>query len=171
VRAVQRGFPRGNRKCVRQLAARTLIAIAVLTGPLAPSGWADPTETAQNEIRSALEKWRSAFNQRDSDRVCELFAPDIVANYRGQPERDYSSLCDLLHATLQDEQKTYHYLLKINEILVYGETAIARLIWTLEIDTADKPRELIEEPSLDIFHRQADGSWKISRYLAYSSVP
>ena len=66
---------------------------------------------------------------------------------------------------------TYHYSVEINEIMVYGETAVVRLVWALEIDKAGSPTQTIEEPAVDIFHRQADGGWKISRYLAYPCLP
>jgi len=72
---------------------------------------------------------------------------------------------------VHDSDKTYRYSLKINDILVYGETAVVRLVWTLEIVKHGDAKEIIEEPAVDIFRRQADGSWKISRYLAYPSVP
>lgn len=167
---VRRRLPGGSHGCVR-LAASLMLAAAALTGPLSLSSWADSTEAAQHEIRKALENWRSAFNERDQARVCDLFAPDLIANYQGQPQRDYTSLCQLLQTSLQDEQSTYHYSLALNEISVYGETAIVKLAWTLEIDSADKPKEVIEEPAIDIFRHQADGSWKISRYLAYPASP
>ncbi len=99
--------------------------------------WAESTEAAQNEIRSALEKWQSAFNDRDERQVCDIFAPDLVANYQGAPERDYASLCQLLQTAVQDPD----------------------------------PKETVEETAVDIFRHQADGSWKISRYLAYPASP
>jgi ketosteroid isomerase-like protein len=138
---------------------------------LEPRGWAQSTEAAQNEIRSTLEKWRSAFNDRDERQVCDLFAPDLIANYQGQPERDYAALCQLLHAALQARGTTYHYSLQINEILVYGETAVVRLVWTLEINEAGAAKEVIAEPAVDIFRHRADEGWKISRYLAYPASP
>ena len=57
--------------------------------------------------------------------------------------------------------------MRISEIMVYGETAVVRVVWMLEIDKAGSQKQTIEEPAVDIFRRQADGSWKISRYLAY----
>jgi steroid delta-isomerase len=51
--------------------------------------------------------------------------------------------------------------------MVSGEAAVVRLVWALEIEKAGSPTQTIEEPAVDILHRQADGSWKISRYLAY----
>ena len=99
--------------------------------------------------------------------MCDLFAPDLVANYQGEPERDYSSLCELLRNSLEDSQATYRYSMRINEILLYAETAIVRLAWTLKVEKAEATGETIEEQAVDMFRRQADGSWKISRYLAY----
>lgn len=171
MRPVQRGLAGGNRRRFRQLATTSAIVASALLGPIELPSWADSTETAESEIREALEKWRSAFNESDQKQVCDLFAPDLIANYQGQPERDYASLCQLLRTSLQDAQTIYRYLLRINEILVFGDAAIVRLIWTLEIDKAGKPKETIEEPGVDIFRHQTDGSWKISRYLAYPTTP
>ena len=171
MRSVWRQFPGGSRERLRQLAAGSIIAAAALTAPFDPSGGGEPMGAAggaaENEIRSAIENWRSAFNARDENRVCALFAPDLVANYQGEPERDYFSLCEMLRAAVRNPYVTYRYSVEINEIAVYGETAVARLVWALEIEKAGSPKQTIEEPAVDIFHRQADGSWKISRYLAY----
>jgi uncharacterized protein (TIGR02246 family) len=167
VRSVWRQFPGGSRERLRQLAAGSIIAAAALTAPFDPSGGSEPTEPAENQIHSAIENWRSAFNARDEERVCALFAPDLVANYQGEPERDYASLCEMLRAAIRDPDVAYRYSVEIDEIVVYGETAIVRLVWALEIEKAGSPKQTIEEPAVDIFHRQADGSWKISRYLAY----
>jgi len=149
---------------------RSALSVALVVLFDAPAS-ADSTDAAQNEIRSALEKWRSAFNDRDEDRVCDLFAPDLIANYQGQPERNYTSLCQLLQTSLADRERTYHYSLNINEVLVYRDLAVVRLIWTLEIEKDGASKEIIAEPAVDIFRRQADGSWKISRYLAYPASP
>jgi steroid delta-isomerase len=149
---------------------RSALSVALVVLFDAPAS-ADSPDAAQNEIRSALEKWRSAFNDRDERQVCDLFAPDLIANYQGQPERNYTSLCQLLQTSLVDSERTYHYSLNINEVLVYGDLAVVRLIWTLEIEKDGASKEIIAEPAVDIFRHQADGSWKISRYLAYPASP
>jgi steroid delta-isomerase len=61
--------------------------------------------------------------------------------------------------------------LKINEIMVYGDLAIVRLVWILDTERDGAPKETIEESAVDIFRRQEDGGWKISRYLAYPASP
>jgi ketosteroid isomerase-like protein len=170
VRPVLRWFPGGGGRRARRLAAAWGIAAAALATSRPPA-WAVTAETAENEIRAALENWRSAFNDRDEQQVCDIFAPDVIANYEGEPERDFASLCQMLQTTVQDRERTYRYSLKINDILVYGDTAIVRVVWTLEIDKINASKEIIEEPAVDIFRLQADQSWKISRYFAYASSP
>jgi uncharacterized protein (TIGR02246 family) len=171
VRPARRWLPGGPGKRARQIAAASIVAPVALAAPLGPPGWAETADSAQNEIRAALEAWRTAFNARDDVQVCDLFARDIVANFEGEPERDYASLCQLLQEALRDRERTYRYSLNINEILVYGDSAVVRLVWTLEIGKPGDRKEIIEEPAVDIFRRQADGSWKISRYLAYPPSP
>ena len=154
-----------------KIIACSILAGIALAASLVPVAEPDTLEPVQDEIRAALERWQLVFNDRDEQRVCDIFAPDVVANYDGEPERDYASLCQMLQEALQDRERTYRYSLQINEILIYGDSAVVRLVWTLEIDKPGDQKEIIEEPAVDIFRRQADGNWKISRYLAYPSVP
>jgi ketosteroid isomerase-like protein len=44
-------------------------------------------------------------------------------------------------------------------------------VWILDTEKDGAPKETIEESAVDIFRRQEDGSWKISRYLAYPASP
>lgn len=169
MRPVPQRFPNCSRERIRRLAAGLIVAIAAFTAPLHPSIGGEPTEAAEREIRLAIENWRSSFNAGDEEHVCDLFAPDLVANYQGQPERDYTSLCEMLRTAIRDPDTKYRYSVQVNEIMIYDAAAVVRLVWTLEIEKAGTTTQPIEEHSVDIFHRQADGSWKISRYLAYPS--
>jgi steroid delta-isomerase len=171
LRPLRRRAPAEKRRRIGQLGARSIIAAAALIATLDQSSWAESTESAAAEIRLALEKWQSAFNEQNESQVCEIFAPDLVANYQGAPERDYASLCQLLQTAVQDPEKTYHYSLNINEILVYGDAAVVRIEWTLDIEQDGAPKQTVEETAVDIFRHQSDGSWKISRYLAYPVSP
>jgi hypothetical protein len=44
---------------------------------------------AQTAIRNALTQWMADFNAGNSAKICYLFAPDLRADYRGQPERSF----------------------------------------------------------------------------------
>ena len=74
--------------------------------------------------------------------------------------------CQLLKSALTDPTSKYSYALDIKEILVFGEVAIVRLVWTLTVKQ-DGSETTSLEPGMDVFRRQADGTWKIIRYIAY----
>jgi steroid delta-isomerase len=43
-------------------------------------------------------------------------------------------------------------------------------VWTLKVKPKDSGLEIsLDEPGMDVFRRQPDGSWKISRYIAYEA--
>jgi ketosteroid isomerase-like protein len=150
---------------------RKFIASAVLLLALFASGVpAAPKNTAQIQIRAALTQWMTDFNSGNSKEVCTLFAPDLISDYPGQPQRDYKTQCALLQRSLTDSTKKYTYSLSIKEILVSGDLAVVRLVWTLKIQNKQSGVELAsEEPGMDVFRRQPDGNWKISRYIAYEA--
>jgi uncharacterized protein (TIGR02246 family) len=152
---------------VRVLVRTGLLSLA-LVSPVA----AQDDDAARGAIRAALTEWTADFNAGNTEKVCTLFAPDLIAQYRGQPERGYEALCDLLKRSLADRSKTFRYALAIKEITVAGDLAVVRLTWTLTVEQHDPPRAVTsEEPGMDIFRRQADGSWKISRYIGYEAAP
>lgn len=144
------------------LAAALVVAGLLATGTQA----ADDPEAA---VRAALAKWTEDFNSGDQQAVCDLFAPDLHYDFRGFPERNYDDICKQLQASLRDKTKTYNYALDIREILVAGDIAVVRLVWTLTTKLGDGRQVTSEEPGMDVFRRQPDGSWKIIRYVAYEA--
>ena len=137
-------------------------AIALAAPRAQPDSW---PETA---IREALSKWSSDFNARDDSRICDLFARELVYDYRGFPERGYDALCDLLHRSLRDQTKRFAYSFDIKEIIASGDIAVVRLVWTLRVTSGTSTVES-KEPGLDVFRRQPDGRWKIIRYMGYEA--
>ena len=123
---------------------------------------------AENELESALRKWRDDFNGRNVDGICDLFAPDLIANYGDFPQISYESICKQLKSSLTNPDLNFHYDLGITEIIVSGDTGVVRLIWDLTVTDANgKVIERTKDRGMDIFRRQPDGTWKISRYIAY----
>jgi len=149
------------------LARIGLLALALI-GPAA----AQNDSAAQAEIRAALTQWMADFNAGNAEKTCALFAPDLVAQVRGQPERGYAVQCDLLKSSLADQSKTFRYALAIKEIIVSGNLAVVRLTWTLTLKRKDSGAAgTSDEYGLDVLRRQADGSWKIARYMSYDTLP
>jgi uncharacterized protein (TIGR02246 family) len=154
------------RNAVRRTCRLLTVGLFLVAGSPASAQPVDKEETA---IRAALSKWTSEFNARDSSHICDLFAPDLVYDYRGFPERDYEALCALLRKSLADRTKTFAYSLDIREIIVSGDVGVVRLVWTLEVTLPGAKTIESKEPGLDVFRKQPDGSWKIVRYMAYEA--
>jgi ketosteroid isomerase-like protein len=151
---------------------RTAPALAVMFIALtcAPprAAAAEAREPPEAAIHTALEKWTADFNAGNAGQICDLFAFELRYDYRGHPERNYRDICGLLQRSLEDRTKSYAYALEIKEVLVSGELAVVRLVWTLRIRSNDAPESVQSvEPGMDIFRKQADGNWKIIRYIAY----
>jgi steroid delta-isomerase len=141
--------------------------LGVISG--APAGALPPGATEQ-AIRAALTTWMADFNAGRTDRVCTLFAADLRATYRGFPDRGYREICDLLRRSLTDPRSGFSYGLDIQEVLVSGDMAVVRLVWRLTVTPRDgSPPVTSHEPGMDVFNRQADGSWQIIRYLAFEA--
>jgi steroid delta-isomerase len=147
-----------------------LTSLGLLLAAVGAPASAQPADAAETAIRTALAQWTTDFNARDAAHICDLFAKDLRYDYRGFPERDYDALCGLLHKSLADRTREFAYSLDIREIIVSGDLAIVRLIWTLKV-TIPGAANAVEskEPGLDAFRRQPDGSWKIVRYIAYEA--
>jgi ketosteroid isomerase-like protein len=140
--------------------ALTLFAMA---GAQASAG-----DEAEAQIRAALMRWTAAFNARDTGAVCNLFARELRYDFRGTRERGYDDICELLGRSLRDPGARYTYSPAIKEILVAGDLAVVRLVWTLRTRKEGASEDVTtEETGMDVFRKQPDGSWKIIRYIAY----
>ena len=150
-----------------------LPGLAVLAiGFLAWSVPALATDTADGAatIRAELVDWTQAYNARQADKVCGIFSEDLRYKFGQVQDRGYSDVCTALRRLLGDETHRSHYTLDLREILVYGDIAVVRLIWTLDSSQPGSSATVRTlEPGMDIFQRQSDGTWKIIRYLAYTS--
>jgi len=128
-------------------------------------------DDAADRVRAALTQWRDDFNAGEVERLCDLFAPDLVATYRGQPDRGYAAFCRQLETAVADPALDLRYDLQIEEIIPAGDLVVARVIWTLSSRVEGSEPQIRTERSLDIFRLQGDGAWRIARFLAYDEAP
>ena len=129
---------------------------------------AEPPDKAEEEIRGALESWTKDFNDKNTNKICGLFAPDLIANYGDFPQISHESICKQLKSSLTNPELAFHYDLDLKEVIVSGDVAVVRLVWTLTVTGADgNVVETTKDRGMDIFRRQPDGTWRISRYIAY----
>lgn len=131
----------------------------------------DPAED-QAAIEAALRQWPEDFNAENLPGVCGLFADDVVLIYPGSPDRNHQQFCDQMRTLFDDPVQQFSYdAPEIQEVVVDGDLATVRLIWTLTIrDTSGKVLETVDENGVDVFRRQPDGSWKIHISHAFSQT-
>lgn len=119
-----------------------------------------------DDVRARLDQWTEHFNAGRADEVCDLFSREVIATFRGQPERDHAAVCELLQSSITDTEREFRYALEVHEIIVDGDLAVVRLTWTLTITPGDVTSV---EPGMDVFRKEADGTWRIIRYLAFEA--
>jgi steroid delta-isomerase len=145
--------------------AASVIALLMLAAPLRLAA----AESAESEIRDAFKRWTADFNAGRADGACQLFSTDLRYDFRGYPERDYADICSRMHRSLSDKSKTYTYAFDIREIIVSGDLAVVRLVWTLTVTLGNGQQVVSTEPGMDVLRKGPDGAWKIVRYIAYEA--
>jgi uncharacterized protein (TIGR02246 family) len=147
---------------------RRLLLFACLAGAIGPAQ-AD-VEADKAAIAARLTDWTAAFNARDAAAVCDLFAPDLVSTMRGRRDEGRDAVCKRIAVALADRSMEMRYAPEIEEIVVSGDLAFVRLVWTVTIERGGAKR-VSTEPGLDVFRREPDGRWRITRFLAFSNEP
>ncbi|MGC4024625.1 MAG: nuclear transport factor 2 family protein [Mesorhizobium sp.] len=149
---------------MRRLALSYLTIILILAAPL--TALADPAND-EIEIRERLHQWRTAFNARDVQGACDLFAHDLKYAVPGHTHGTYRTMCGNFEKLFAKPGLKFTYAKPdIHEILISGDLGIVRLTWTLTTD-ADGDQEASVEEGIDVFRRQADGKWSITKFIAF----
>ncbi len=118
----------------------------------------------EEDIRARLHQWTEDFNAGRIEPVCDLFSKELISTVRGQGDKDYETRCDILTRSLADPARSFHYEVDIHEVIVSGDLAVVRLTWTLFVTPMNVTAV---EPGMDVFRKEADGQWRIIRYLSY----
>lgn len=134
------------------------LAMGVVLAPLAARA------DSAAEIRDRLLQWTEDFNAGRKVEACDLFSKTLVSDFRGQGEADYATRCRLITTAIDNPDRKLHYKPEIKEILVSGELGVVRLDWS---STVTPGNVTTIEPGIDIFKKEADGKWRIVRYMAY----
>jgi ketosteroid isomerase-like protein len=152
----------------RRLLAGVGVALALFSAAAQAAGTVDAS-AAKTAIVERLHRWTAAFNAKDLAAVCGLFAPDLSYTVDDILNGSRDRLCGNLAAALSKPAVDLHYdEPTIHEILVSGDLAVVRLMWTLTTEK-NGTRDVNTEEGMDVFRRAPDGVWSILRYIAFST--
>ncbi len=141
---------------------------------LASAGFAHADTTAENlaaekEIRAALLRWTAAANQGDMKAALSVWAPDLIGWPADGPDDTYPLEAE--YAKQRPGPAKTSYGLTINEVIVDGSLAVVRDTWTETTRQASGPDKVTTFRSYEVWRRQSDKSWKISRWIDGPSKP
>ena len=147
--------------------SRRRLAALVAFVALAPAALADPA-AEEAAIRQRFLDWTEAFNARDADGACDLFAPDLAYALPEVAQGTRATICGNFVRLFARPGLTLRYDPPlIHESLIEGDLAVVRLRWTLTTE-ADGLRETGVEEGMDVLRRQPDGRWAIARFVAFT---
>ena len=144
-------------------------ASALLLLWLAPAAAGAAGDADRAAITARLLEWTEAFNARDASKSCDLFSADLISTMRGRPDEGRDAVCQRIATALTDQNVSLRYAARIEEIILSGDLAVVRLVWSVATRRGAKVASW-EEPGLDVFRREADGKWRIFRFLAFSTA-
>jgi ketosteroid isomerase-like protein/dienelactone hydrolase len=119
---------------------------------------------SEREIRRALAEWVDAANAGDRRRANRIWANDLIGWYPGQPDDTYGREIEAEQRQPSGRPSTT-ISLNIDEVIVSGDLAIVRDTWTY---SRQPPRPDLPDVirSFEVWRRQADGAWKIARWIS-----
>lgn len=131
-------------------------------------------DQTMQESKSAFEKlfqaWTDSFNRKDLPGSCSLFSKKVVADYRGVPRKNFTSICDGFKKVFAEENKSYKYSFKLHDVYTSGNLAAIRITWHLTITEQGKPPSKVVDQGLDVLERDKSGHWQIINYVAYQEI-
>ena len=157
------------RHLTRQYPMRALAAVAFFLSSLimAPCALANEEQGDTLIFQTLFEKWTDAFNRKDLGGSCSLFSNTVAASYRGQPEKNFDSICNGFKKIFAETKRSYRYRFKVHHVYRSGNLAAVRITWYLTVVEDGKLKSLTEDQGMDILEKNESGNWQIVNYVAY----
>lgn len=149
-----------------RLAACLLTAISILG---AQASAQNASEKDVEVLRSAILKSAESFNKGDADAIMSPYAKDIVLSYPGLPDLGYDELVQSYREMVKRPPGvTVQTSPTIEEILVSGDLALIRVMWTTTTTEANPPRQATRRmKDFQVWRRESDGTWKFARGMHF----
>jgi ketosteroid isomerase-like protein len=153
-----------------RMMTRLCLALILLLGAVVARADAAADNTAaEKQIRAALAHWVAAANRGDYKAALDVWAPDLIGWPPQGPDDTYDR--EASGARPPSQPATTTYALTINEVIVDGSLAVVRDTWTQTTRQDSGPDKVATFRSYEVWRRQPDRTWKISRWIDGPMMP
>jgi len=129
---------------------------------------AEPPQNNQKDFEDIFNQWITFFNKKDLAGTCALFSKNVVADYYGFEQRNYTMICDGFKDAFQQKENRYEYQYKLHHVYQERNLAAVRITWYLKIyDEKNKVISAVQDEGIDVFEKEDNGKWVIVNYLAF----
>ena len=125
-------------------------------------------------INVAKTEYREGFNTGDADRVVSVFAPEFTDNSDGRPSRYGADAPIKLRQYLQGLFAKYeaHLTVIAAGIIVSGNVAFDYGWHEFKLTPrSGGEARLVRKRYLEVWRKQADGDWRIVRFIDNQDLP
>lgn len=142
---------------------RTIATVILMAAAGLARGESPAAASPEAQIRAALAAWVDAANRGDYAATMKVWAPDMIGWAPEGPDDSYDR--EMAYLKLPPQPVTTTYALKIDEVIVDGALAVVRDTWTQTTKQKAGADKVSTFRSFEVWRRQADGVWKISRWI------
>jgi ketosteroid isomerase-like protein len=143
--------------------SKAVVAFILLAAVATVHAETSSNADAEKQIRAALAAWTEAANRGDYKAASTVWAPDLIGWPPSGPDDTWQSEAEYAKLPAKPPQTTY--ALTINEVIVDGSLAVVRDTWTQTTKQDAGPAKVETFRSFELWRRQPDHSWKISRWI------
>ncbi len=141
----------------------------ILLLSLTSSLYAVQTKNDISTFEELFSNWTYSFNHKDISKTCGLFSTNVIANYQGIPQKNYSSICNGFRKIFKEKHRKYQYKFKLHNIYHSQNLAAVRITWYLYVYENNKQISVTQDEGIDILEKNKQGKWQIINYLAYEN--
>ena len=150
---------------------RTLVAVLVVSLLLAACGPQTDVEAEKAAIESARAQWVAAYKSGDLDRMETLYTEDAVLLPAEAPAVSGKAGVAGWYERFFEQNSVEEISVPADEVVVAGEWAFVRGRAYASFRGRDAKSLSFRGKTLEIWRKQADGSWKWARAIWNSDEP
>jgi ketosteroid isomerase-like protein len=143
-----------------------LVSLAgMLHGQQPETTKAQSAASDEARIRKRLAQWVEQTRAGNRVAAAEIWAPDLVGWYPGQPDDSYAREQESARRPRPAGAPRSIPAVTVVEVMVSGDLAVVRDIWDIsQVAGTDTTRQSLR--SYEVWRRQPDGAWRIARWIS-----